>query len=235
MQTESSRVRRRFAGWLGISDEASGGLCWAFRRWWWCRACGIGTLRPVIWAVMSTTHGWHSWSEKGLAPGLYIARQFDNVLFDLMLLHAGNWFGFATAEKIVVAVSVLVFFWGVFALAAAVSGRAPWVLTPCFAMLAYGYSFQMGFFNYYLSIGLGCFCLALAWRLEWSGRAWDWVLVAAVAGLAYVAHPLGFLWAVATIGYLLVRKWLPGWWRLALPVAVILALRGVCGGICTDG
>jgi hypothetical protein len=211
---------------------------WAILRSKGWAVLGVSALVvvPCIWhrhieAGDLGSHVYNAWLaqlvEKGLAPGLYIATQFSNVLFDLMLLHAGNWLGFAAAEKIVVALSVMVFFWGVFALAAAVSGRSPWVLTPCFAMLAYGYSFQMGFFNYYLSIGLGCFCLALAWQLEWQGRARDWVVVAVVAGLAYVAHPLGFLWTSATIGYLVARKWLRGWWRLALPVVVILGFVGL--------
>jgi hypothetical protein len=211
---------------------------WTFLRskWWAVLGLSAQVAVPCVWhrhieAGDLGSHVYNAWLaqlvEKGLAPGLYIARQFDNVLFDVMLLHAGNWLGFAAAEKIVVAASVIVFFWGVFALAAAVSGRSPWVLVPCFAMLAYGYSFQMGFFNYYLSIGLGCFCLALAWRLEWQGQAWDWGMVAVVATLAYMAHPLGFLWAVATIGYLLMRKWLPGWWRLALPVMTIMGFMGL--------
>lgn len=173
------------------------------------------------------SHVYNAWLAqligKGLAPGLYIARQWSNVLFDVGLVHAANLVGFALAEKLVVSLSVLVFFWGGFALAVRVSGRAPWVLAPCFAMLAYGYSFQMGFLNYYLSIGLGCWCVALAWDLEWKGRAPDWVGVVVAGGLAYVAHPLGFLWAVATIGYLRVRRWLPEWWKMALPAAVIAA------------
>jgi len=37
--------------------------------------------------------------------------------------------------------------------------RLPWFLTPCIAMLAYGYSFTMGFMNYYLSLGLACSAL----------------------------------------------------------------------------
>src|SRR2546430_10448128 len=36
--------------------------------------------------------------------------------------------------------------------------------SPCMAMLAYGYSFNMGFMNYYLSVGVACFGLAILWR-----------------------------------------------------------------------
>ncbi len=59
---------------------------------------------------------------------------------------------------------VLIFFWGVFTLVAAASGQPPWFLAPCIAMLTYGYAFNMGFLNYYLSLGLASFSLALLWR-----------------------------------------------------------------------
>jgi len=38
-------------------------------------------------------------------------------------------------------------------------------------MLAYGYPFNMGFMNYYLSLGLACFGLVILWR----GRGIDWI------------------------------------------------------------
>src|SRR6266478_3603854 len=104
------------------------------------------------------SHVYNAWLaqliEKGQAPGLYLASRWDNVLFDFTLLHLANFLGFSIAEKIAVYACVLIFFWGVFAFLAAVTGRAPWFLAPCIAMLAYGYSFNMGFMNYYLSLGL---------------------------------------------------------------------------------
>jgi hypothetical protein len=203
---------------------------WEFLRTKWFHVLGVSALIavPCFWhrhieAGDLGSHVYNAWLAqlvaKGMAPGISVMWQWNNVLFDIGLYHAVNLLGFAAGEKVVVAFSVLLFFWGLFALSAAVSGRSAWVLTPCFLMLAYGYSFQMGFFNYYLSIGLGCFCLALAWHLEWTVRRRDWIAAALVAGLAYLAHPLGFLWAAATLAYLVVRRWLPGWWRLALPVA----------------
>jgi hypothetical protein len=217
----------------GAGGELAAGYQFIREKWWAVLGVSALVVVPCVWhrhieAGDLGSHVYNAWLAqligKGLAPGLYVARQWSNVLFDGALLHTGNLLGFAVAEKVVVAASVLVFFWGVFALAAAVGGRAPWLLAPCVAMLAYGYSFQMGFFNYYLSIGLGCFCLALAWRLEGKGRAIDWVFLGIVAALAYVAHPLGILWALATIVYLGVRRRLAGWWRLALPCAVTGAL-----------
>jgi hypothetical protein len=213
------------AGWTFLKNKS-----WA--------VLGVSALVvvPCLWhrhieAGDLGSHVYNAWLAqligKGLAPGLYVARQWSNVLFDVMLLHTANLFGFALAEKIVVSLSVLAFFWGTFALAARVAGRPPWVLAPCFAMLAYGYSFQMGFLNYYLSIALGCLCLALAWDLEWKDSRLDWQGVLVLAALAYLAHPLGFLWAVVTIVYLRLRAILPGWRKLVLPAAGIAGFAGL--------
>jgi hypothetical protein len=177
------------------------------------------------------SHVYNAWLAqligKGQAPGLYLARQWNNVLFDVALLHAANLVGFAAAEKVVVSASVLVFFWGVFALVSAVTQRAIWVLTPCIAMLAYGYSFNMGFCNYYLSIGLGCFCLALVWPRDRAAGREDWVAAAALAGLAWSAHPLGFLWAVAMVVYVFIRRVMLGWWKAAALVGAMAVLAAL--------
>jgi hypothetical protein len=182
---------------------------------WWHRHIEAGDLG---------SHVYNAWLAqliaKGQAPGLYVARQWNNILFDVALLHVGNWVGLAAAEKIVVSACVLIFFWGVFAFAGAVSGRAPWLLAPCVAMLTYGYSFNMGFLNYYLSIGLGCFCLTLLWR----GPAGNWVAALCMAGLALLAHPIGFLWVVGTLAYLAIRRGAPGNWNLLAPAGVAISL-----------
>ena len=95
---------------------------------------------PCLWhrrieAGDLASHVYNAWLaqliEKGQAPGLYIVHQWNNVLFDWTLLHAANIVGFAAAEKIVVSLCVLIFFWGVFSLIAAASGWPPWFLTPC--------------------------------------------------------------------------------------------------------
>src|ERR1700686_4817130 len=146
-----------------------------FLREYWLRftIISLALLVPCVWhrrieAGDLGSHVYNAWLaqliERGQAPGLYIVRQWNNVLFDWMLLHAANVVGFGDAEKIVVSACVVIFFWGVFAFVAAASGRPPWFLTPCVAMLAYGFSFNMGFLNYYLSVGLASFSLALLWR-----------------------------------------------------------------------
>jgi hypothetical protein len=166
-------------------------------RWPFVRAnkrmilvASIVMIVPCLWhrrieAGDLASHTYNAWLaqliEKGQAPGLYIVRQWNNALFDWTLQHAASVFGFALAEKLVVSLCVLIFFWGVFAFISAASGPPPWFLTPCIAMLAYGYSFNMGFLNYYLSLGLSSFGLALLWK----GRGLTRLL-----GLALVPFPV---------------------------------------------
>jgi hypothetical protein len=173
------------------------------------------------------SHVYNAWLaqliEKGQAPGLYIVHQWNNVLFDVSLLHTANLVGLGAAEKIVIALCVLVFFWGVFAFVGVVTDRPPWFLTPCIAMLAYGYSFNMGFMNYYLSLGLACFAMAVLWR----ARRIDWILGVLFAALALLAHPIGFLWLIGTLAYVNIRAKLPGWWKVALPLGNLIGLLGV--------
>lgn len=226
-----------------------------------CLAVGIVSLlllTPCIWhrrieAGDLGSHVYNAWLAqlipKGQAPGLYLVNRWDNVLFDLLLLKFGNLFGLAAAEKIAVCVCVLIFFWGTFALIAAVALRPPWFLLPCLAMLTYGWTFNVGFFNYYLSIGLGFFVIAIVWRSvfvesdpssrepqlaeaglwrRWGGE----VLIAAVlTTLVLIAHPQGFMWLLGCVGYIVLWRILPGWRKLALPItaaALVVAVRVYC-------
>src|ERR1700726_103038 len=71
------------------------------------------------------SHTFNAWLatliQQGRAPGLYLAPRWHNILFDLLLLYSAKFLGFAVGPKIVVAISVLIFFWGVFSLVTAVS------------------------------------------------------------------------------------------------------------------
>ena len=202
-------------------------IAWQFVRTkkWGILLLSALLLIPCLWhrrieAGDLASHVYNAWLAqligKGQAPGLYIVRQWNNVLADWMLLHAANLVGLAAAEKIVVAVCVLIFFWGVFALMGRASGYAPWFLTPGVAMLAYGYSFSMGFLNYYLSVGLACFSLALLWR----GTARERLAGLGLLPMVLLAHPLGFLWLVGTAAYVAISTRLPGWWSLLVPAGL---------------
>lgn len=170
------------------------------------------------------SHVYNAWLaqliEKGQAPGLYLAPQWNNVLVDWLLLHAANLVGFGAGEKIVVSFCVLAFFWGVFALVGAASGRGPWFLAPCIAMLAYGYVFNMGFLNFYLSVGLASLSLALLWKGRGIARLAGFLLVPFVL----LAHPLGMLWLVGTAIYILLSTQLSVWWKLTAPAGATVFL-----------
>src|SRR5216110_2725629 len=185
----------------------------------------LALLIPCVWhkrieAGDLPSHVYNAWLaqliEKGQASGLYIAKRWNNVLFDVALLRVANLVGIAAAQTSVVSVCVLIFFWGVFAFVAVVTERPPWFLAPCIATLAYGYSFNMGFMNYYLSVGLACFGVAILRRAQ----RIDWIAAAAFALLAMLAHPIGFLWLVGTFVYIKIKAKLSGWWKLTLPLAV---------------
>ena len=189
---------------------------WRFVRGHWRRMTSISALLlvPCFWhryivAGDLDSHLYNAWLvqliERGQAPGLWIARQWDNVLFDMMLSHLGNLFGLQAAERIAVSVSVLVFFWGAFSLVNAAARRAPWFLVPCLAVLAYGWTFMMGFFNYYLSLGVSFFALTLWWR----GRGNERFFAFALAPLIWVAHPLGLVWFLGAAGYVALARKLP--------------------------
>jgi len=203
------------------------------RRWRWViLVVSAAVLIPCFWhkrieAGDLGSHAYNAWLaqlvERGQAPGLYVARQWNNILFDVMLLGLAKALGFVVAQKVAVSACVLTFFWGAFSFINAVTERPPWLLTPCIAMLTYGYSFSMGFMNYYLSLGLACFALAIMWR----ARKVDWIGGALFAALAFVAHPIGFLWLASTLVYVRVKRKLPGWWKLALSLASAAGIYAV--------
>jgi hypothetical protein len=167
------------------------------------------------------SHTYNAWLaqliQQGKAPGLYLAVQWQNVLFDYLLFYLCKGFGFSLGEKLAVSVCVLIFFWGVFALFRAATQRAPWFLVPLIAMITYCYVFYMGFMNYYLSLGLASFGLALLWEGNWRGIAAATLLTP----LMILAHPLGILWMMGVGIYRFAWLHLRAWTRFALPVLVV--------------
>jgi hypothetical protein len=172
-------------------------------------------LIPCFWqryivAGDLDSHMYNAWLaqliKQGRAPGLWIAPQWQNILFDVMLSKLGMLFGLAVAERIAVAACVLIFFWGGFALIAAATRRPPWSLVPCLAMLSYGWTFQMGFFNYYLSLGLSFFALSIFWRGSTKQRLTALLFVPAV----WAAHPLGLIWLAGAAVYIGAAQCLSG-------------------------
>jgi len=163
-------------------------------------------LVPCFWqsrlqAGDLSSHIYNAWLaqliESGRAPGLSIGFQSTNVLFDIILSAPFKFFGAAAAQRIAVSAAVLIFVWGAFAFASKVSGRQCWTLLPSIAIVAYGWVFHAGFFNFYLSLGLCFWALTLAW--DWTrGRL---VAAAVLLAIAYFAHALPVAWTISVLAY----------------------------------
>ena len=184
-------------------------------------AVSVIVLIPGFWhrhveAGDLASHTYNAWLsslvEEGKAPGLWISSQTNNILCDILLFRISSMIGFVAAERIVFCVVVLIFFWGAFSLAGAASGRPPWFLIPLLAMLSYGWTLNMGFLNFYLSLGLSLIGLAFVWR----GRRFDFLCAATLLPLIWMAHPLGFAWYGGMALYLVTARWLRDSWHWAL-------------------
>jgi len=191
-------------------------------------AVSAAVLAPCFWlprihAGDLSSHLYNAWLARlireGQLEGLTVTWQWTNILFDLMLRGFMSVGGPRFAERLAVATAVLVFFWGSFALASAVGRRRPWFLAPCLAGLAYGWTFHMGFFNFYLSLGLCCWALAIFWR-SGARSLWPWLLSAA----ATLAHAVPVMWALAVVGYICLARRIRPRWRWA-------TMAGALGGI----
>lgn len=170
-------------------------------------------LVPCLWQPQVgigdfPSHIYNAWLatliEQGKLPGMALAHLKTNVLVDSALGWSLKRLSVAATEKLVLGASVLIFFWGVFALARCANRKMPWGAVPIIAVVAYGVIFQLGFSNFYLAAGICCFGLALLWRqASW----WRVLAAAALFVIAWRAHPLPVGWAVGTVAYLhLVRS-----------------------------
>ncbi len=207
----------------GGADASALAAAAHFAQAYWTMVCVFSAilLIPCFWrrriaAGDLASHTYNAWLaqlvERGQAPGLWIARQWNNIFFDILLLRLGNLVGLNFAEKIAVCFAVLLFFWGAFALVVAMTRRIPWFLVPCLMIFTYGWTFQMGFLNYYISLGLAFFGMALAER----GRGWQLSMLLVLVPLTWIAHPLGVVLLIGGSAYLILAKrlaqrhpWLP--------------------------
>jgi hypothetical protein len=186
-------------------------------------------LLPVYWlprvqAGDLSSHfdnAWLSqWVESGRAQGLISAGHTTNILFELILSGLYRIAGAELAQRLAVSLAVLTFVWGAFAFVAAVGGRKPWHMLPCIAMLAYGWVFHMGFYNFYLSLGLCFWALSVAWKMERRHAP----MAGALLLLAYSAHAMPVVWTLGLLCYLWLanrtdarrRVFVTGGWLLAM-------------------
>jgi len=163
-----------------------------------------------------SSHVYNAWLasliSQGKVHGLWIAPQSNNVLFDLELEWLMRHVGLGAAQRIAVSSTVLIFAWGAMAFISAASGKNWWFAAPCVAMLAYGFVYEIGFFNFYLSMGICLWYLAIFWRGGWRLR----LAITPLLALAWLAHPFPVVWAVGTAAYLAIARRLQPPHRLLL-------------------
>ncbi len=198
-----------------------------------CAAISVLLVIPCLWqpriaAGDLASHVYNVWLARLIkgneAPGLWIAHQSTNFLFDSLLGGLADKVGVAAAQKIGVALLVLLFFWAVFALVSAITRKPAFFVMPYVAILTYGTVFNKGLFNYYLATALSVAALALFWRANF----WSGLLAPPILLLAWFAQPLPPMWAMGVCAYVLLARKLHARLQplLLLPVIVgLLALR----------
>ncbi len=155
------------------------------------------------------SHVYNAWLASliahGQVSGLELVHPFTNVLADWILSVGLHAFGAAWAARILCILAVETFFWGVFRLASVVSGKSAWPLAPCIAMLSYGFTFYLGFVNFYLATACSVWILAVLWRFSFRGllAAFALGVVGSMASLLPVA------WAVLAVGYMYAARVIP--------------------------
>jgi hypothetical protein len=183
--------------------------------------------QPRLQAGDLSSHVYNAWLaqliESGRADGLTIVRQTTNVLFDLILSGLFNICGAGWSQRIAVSIAVLTFVWGAFEFVGVVAGRPCWHLLPCIAMLAYGWVFHMGFFNFYLSMGLCFWSMRLSWNLS-PRRA---SVAALLLVLAYVAHALPVVWTSSLLLYSVIARRVSLKHRAYLTASFVLGIFGI--------
>lgn len=183
-------------------------------------------LLPCFWhrwlvAGDFGSHLYNAWLEqlieRGQAPGLWIAPQWNNVLFDFLLSGLGKLMPLGVAGKIAVSAALLLFFWGAFTFVAVVNQRLPWSISPLLLAITYGWTFQEGLFNYYLSLGLAFWGLAFFWKR----KGWQRLIPLLVSPLILMAHPIGFAWFVGGALYICAVEIFPGRFHFLLVLACV--------------
>lgn len=186
-------------------------------------------LIPCFWqsriqAGDLASHAYNAWLasriSEGLLPGLWIAHQSNNVLFDIMLVFFSSHFGMAVAQRIAVSIAVLIFAYGTISFCSAGRSSSPWFVVPIVAIFTYGYTFQVGFFNFQIAMGLSLWYLAIFLRTRWPLRLLSFPLLV----IAWLAHPLPVVWALGLATYIAVSEHLAFRQRLALLASAFLAL-----------
>jgi hypothetical protein len=189
--------------------------------------------QPHIQGSDLPSHLYSAWLANrvaaGALQGVYVVPQHTNVLFDLLLSWLLKSCSVVLTERIAVVSAVQIFFWGCFALVSAAGRRPGWGRAPLLALLAYGAVFRMGFFNFYISVGICCGAVALVW---WDHLRARW-LALVLLPVAWIAHFLPCLWALAVIGYILAARWMKPSHRWRLLAAGLIGIGGLATFLAT--
>ena len=195
-------------------------------------AISILLLVPCFWqqriqSADLSSHIYNVWLAQlvrdGNAPGLWLAPQTNNFLFDLLLDSLSRHFGFGLAQRIAASLIVLLLAWGSVFFIFRLTHRAPLFLLPCFAILVYGVLYHAGFFNFYLSLGVCFWYLGFFWNASWHTR----LLLTALLIPAWLAHPFPVLWAAGCALYVAVMQAIPSRFRLTLLLLAIAFLLAI--------
>jgi hypothetical protein len=195
--------------WLASSDLVSklSKSAWTLRI-----AISVALVIPCFWqpivsAVDLQSHLYNAWLSElirsGSIRGLWIGHQSTNLVVDIIFAWLLKILGVSVSERVVTSVLVLVFFWGAFQLISAVRGQPAYWLAPWLAILSYGFAFQCGLLNYYLSCGIVLWLFAFLWARPIGFRT---LWTAPFLILAYLAHPLPVLWFVGVAAYCQVAR-----------------------------
>jgi hypothetical protein len=181
--------------------------------------------QPLVSPADLQSHLYNAWLagliRNGSIHGLWIGQQSTNIVVDVLLSRLENVIGVSGAERVVTSALVLIFFWGAFHFLSAVRGQAAYWLAPWLAVLSYGYVFQLGLLNYYLSCGIVLWLFAMVWGQPFR---WRWLWAAPLLILAYVAHPLPVLWFLGLAGYCWLARRIPIRFQISLFLAAVAAL-----------
>lgn len=171
-------------------------------------------LLPCFWqreiqAGDLSSHAYNAWLasliDQGKARGLWISSQSNNVLFDIAMEWLSVRVGPHLGQKIAVSLCVLIFGWGAVLFMFRAGGKSLWFVLPCVAMLSHGFIFRMGFLNFYLSMGICLWYLAIVWRCRWQVR----LAATPLLLLGWVAHPFPVIWAAGMSAYIALAAWIP--------------------------
>jgi len=170
------------------------------------------------------SHLYNTWLaqliERGQAPGLWLAPQWYNVLFDLLLKWLAEALSIPISGKLAAAIASLLFFWGAFAFVNAAAQRPPWAIIPLLLMVTYGWTFQKGLLNYYLSVGLAFAGLAFFW----GGNGRLRLLLLVISPAILLAHPIGFVWFLGGALYLCCSELVPQRFHFLIVLACLGSL-----------